>query len=263
MNYNQPSNSFTSGAGYLIQGARLLSNKQLRPYILVPILVNCALFVVLSSFLLSYFWNLVESGNTLIPEWLHPWVAPFAWFVWFLVGVLFLIVYAYSFNFITNFIAAPFYGKLSEVTQKLISGEDIPDESIGRMLLRVFSRECSKLFYFLGRGCLIVLVMILVMFIPFVNSLAPLIGLFWGAWSMAIQYTDYPADNHQVPFPTMRNLLWRRSRSSLGFGGAVIGCSIIPLVNILAMPAAVIGGTIYWLNELQEVQSTTDETSKT
>lgn len=261
MNHNQAQNSFASGLSYLAQGARLLKNKELRRYILVPVLINCVLFIALSSFLLHYFWSLVGSGNTLIPEWLQPWVAPFAWFVWFLVGVLFLIIYAYSFNFITNIIAAPFYGKLSEVTQKLIAGESIPQESTGKMLLRVFSRECSKLIYFLGRGFLVVLVMILIMFIPVINSLAPLIGLVWGAWSMAIQYTDYPADNHQVPFPIMRDLLWRHSRSSLGFGGAVIGCSIIPVVNIFAMPAAVIGGTIYWHNELRQTQQAKAESA--
>ncbi len=247
----QPLNSFSSGINYLIQGLRLLPNPKLRKYILIPILVNCLLFVALSSLLLGYFWSIVDSGNSFIPEWLQPWIAPFAWFVWFLVGVLFLIVYAYSFNIITNFIAAPFYGKLSEVTQKLLTGEDIPDEALGKMLLRVFSREFSKLFYFLGRGLMVILVMILVSFIPVIQSLAPLIGLAWGAWSMSIQYADYPADNHQIPFPAMRNQLWTKSRSSLGFGGAVMLCSVVPFVNILAMPAAVTGGTIYWLNELR------------
>lgn len=257
MKKNYPSNSFTAGVGYLFEGFRLLGNKKLRTYILVPIIVNCLLFIALSSFLLSYFWAVVESGNSFIPEWLQPWVAPFAWFVWFLVGVLFLIVYAYSFNIITNFIAAPFYGKLSEATQKLVANEDIPEESLSHMLFRVFSRECSKLFYFLGRGFLVILVMVLVSFIPIVQSLAPLIGIAWGAWSMAIQYADYPADNHQIPFPEMRNGLWQRSGSSLGFGSAVMFCSVLPFVNIFAMPAAVIGGTIYWLNELQSNTETT------
>lgn len=255
MNSDYSGNSFTTGLNYLVEGLRLLGNKKLRPYIVVPILVNCLLFIVLTSFLLNYFWSVVESGNSFIPEWLQPWVAPFAWFVWFLVGVLFLIVYAYSFNIITNFIAAPFYGKLSEVTQKLLTGEDIPEEKIGMMLLRVFSRECSKLFYFMGRGLLVILVMVLISFIPIIQSLAPLIGLAWGAWSMSIQYTDYPADNHQIPFPEMRNCLWKRSRSSLGFGGAVMAGSVIPFVNIFAMPAAVTGGTLYWLNELRHCQA--------
>ena len=247
-----PRNSVAAGVNYLIAGIRLLGNRKLRPYILIPIFVNCVLFIVLTSVLLSYFWSVVENSNSLIPEWLQPWVAPFAWFVWFLVGVLFLILYAYSFNFITNFIAAPFYGKLSEVTQKLLTGDDIPDEPLGKMLVRVLSRELSKLFYFLGRGFLVILIMILIMFIPIVQSLSPLIGIAWGVWSMAIQYTDYPADNHQVPFPDMRNQLWKRSRSCLGFGSAIMACSVIPFINIFIMPAAVIGGTIYWLNELKE-----------
>lgn len=233
----------------MYEGAKLLTHPKLRIYIVVPIIVNCVLFIVLSTLLLSYFWTIVESGNSFIPEWLQPWVEPFAWFVWALVAVLFLIIYGYSFNVITNFVAAPFYGMLSEATHKILTGQALPDEHLGKMLVRVFSRECSKLLYFLGRGFLIILVMILVSLIPVVQVLAPAIGLFWGAWSMAIQYADYPADNHQIPFPDMRNSLWSRLRSSIGFGGAVMGCSVIPIINIFAMPAAVTGGTIFWLNE--------------
>lgn len=243
----------------MLAGAKLLTNPKLRPYVLVPLLVNCLLFVVITSVVLTYFWAVVESGNSFVPEWLQPWIAPFAWFVWFLVAVLFLILYGYSFNVITNFIAAPFYGLLAEAAYKLLSGRNLPAESILHLLLRVFSREFSKLFYFLGRGFLVILLMLLISFIPIVQGLAPIIGILWSAWSMAIQYVDYSADNEQVPFPEMRNCLWRRSRSSLGFGSAVMLSSVIPIVNIFAMPAAVAGGTIYWLEELRSSDNTVDE----
>lgn len=245
-------NNLMSGARYMAEGAKLLWHPKLRVYILVPVLINCVLFFVLTATVLSYYWALVDAGNSFIPAWLQPILAPLEWFVWFIIGVVFLIGYAYTFNIITNIIAAPFYGLLSESTEKLVTGKELEPESLGKMLLRVFGRELSKLFYFLGRGILVLLVMILVGFIPVVQVLAPLIGLLWGAWSMAIQYADYAADNHKLPFSDMRKRLAKKSRSSLGFGGCVMGCSVVPFVNIFAMPAAVTGGTLFWLNELSD-----------
>lgn len=251
------------GVHYMVEGIRLLWHPRLRKYILVPLLVNCILFVALTSLILGYYWALVDGSASLIPDWLSPWLAPLKWIAWFIVGTLFLIVYGYSFNLITNFIAAPFYGFLASETEKLITGKSPPDESLGKMLARVFSREISKLLYFFGRGLLVILLMILVSLIPLLNFAAPIIGLIWAAWSMSIQYADYAADNHQVPFPAMRDCLWLRKRSSLGFGGCIMACSVIPIVNIFAMPAAVTGGTLFWLNEIRELGETEhDETVK-
>lgn len=246
-----PKNGFFAGFNYLIEGARLLLHPSLRVYLLIPLIVNCILFIGLTSYLLTHFWSIYNDSQSFFPESWQPWIAPFAWFVWFIVGALFLIIYSYSFNVLTNIIAAPFYGKLAEATEKLLTGEELPPEPLSRMITRALSREITKLLYFLGRGFLVILLMILVGLIPVIQVLAPLIGFTWGAWSMAIQYADYPADNNQVRFSSMRNLLWGRSRSSLGFGAAIVGCSVIPIVNIFCMPAAVVGGTIYWVNELK------------
>ncbi len=71
---------------------------------------------------------------------------------------------------------------------------------------------------------------------------------------MAIQYVDYAADNHQTDFVTLRKMLRKRRYSSIGFGGTVMGCSMIPVLNILSMPAAVIGGTLFWVNEIKGLQ---------
>ena len=245
-------NNVITGARYMYEGARLLIHPKLRMYTLVPLVVNCVLFIVLTSVLLNYFWTIFNEGSSWIPESIQPWVAPFAWFVWFLVGVLFLIVYGYSFNVITNIVAAPFYGLLAEAAEKVLTGQEPPQETLGHMLLRVFGRELSKLLYFFARGILVILVMILLSLIGITAPFAPLIGMLWGAWCMAIQYADYPADNHQIPFSRTRLALWNRMGSTLGFGSCLMTCSVIPIVNIFAMPAAVTGGTIFWLKELKD-----------
>ena len=66
---------------------------------------------------------------------------------------------------------------------------------------------------------------------------------------MAIQYIDYPADNHKLGWNYM--LAWLREKrwKSLGFGGRVYLVLLIPVVNILMMPAAVAGATLFWVRE--------------
>lgn len=70
---------------------------------------------------------------------------------------------------------------------------------------------------------------------------------------MTIQYSDYAADNNQIHFRYLRKKLRKRIYSSIGFGGTVMGCSMIPFINIVAMPVAVIGGTLFWINELKDL----------
>lgn len=251
----KPGNNIVTGIGYFIDGARLLLHPKLRIYLLVPLLVNCVLFILLTSLFLTYLYGVVGSGFSWVPDWLEPWLAPLKWIAWLIFGAIFLMIYGYSFNMITNILAAPFYGLLAENTEKILTGQDIESEPISKMIPRVTFREIQKLIYFLLRGILIILAILMISMIPVIQIIAPFIGLAWGAWSMAIQYADYPADNHQLAFHKLRQCLWQRMYSSLGFGGAIMSCSVVPFVNIFAMPAAVAGGTIYWVNELKRCKA--------
>lgn len=243
-----PPNSVMTGFGYFFQGARLVWHPKLRRYLLVPLLVNIVLFVVLTGALIRYFGIFNADTISGMPSWLKP----FADALYIIFGLLLLMVYGYGFNMITNIIAAPFYGKLAEQTEYVLTGSTPPPEPMGKMVRRVMGREMQKLFYFLSRGLLIFLLVIFVGTIPLVNILAPLIGLAWSVWSMSIQYVDYPADNNQYDFRSLRRRLWRSPMSTTGLGSIIMASSVVPFINIFAMPAAVAGGTIFWLNELRE-----------
>ncbi len=243
-------NNFASGIFYFNEGLRLIWRPELRLYIVVPLLVNCALFVVLTGLLIHFYGGIIDAGMEKLPGYL----APLAWIVWILLGILLLILYGYSFNMITNIIAAPFYGMLAAKAEALLTGISPPDEPIGKMVFRTTCRELTKLIYFLTRGIVVVLVMTLIATLPLVNLIAPVIGLAWGAWCMAIQYADYAADNNQLGFESLRDCLWNKKFSSLGFGGFTMLCSVTPVINIIAMPVAVAGGTLFWLRELKSCQ---------
>ena len=247
-------NNVASGLFYFNEGLRLIFHRELRVYLIVPLLVNIVLFLMLTGALVHYFSSIIESVLAYLPSFLEP----LAWIAWIVMGILLLVVYGYSFNMITNIVAAPFYGMLAAEAERILTGVTPPEESIPAMMRRTLGRELCKLWYFFNRGIVIILIMILVgtltAAIPILNLLAPMIGAAWSAWSMSIQYADYAADNHALPFKPLRECLWKKKFSSLGFGGIITLCSVIPVINIVAIPVAVVGGTIFWLRELKHCQ---------
>lgn len=244
-------NSLATGARYFIEGVRWLAHPRLRKYILIPLIVNGVLFLLLTWLFISLGGEFF-SWNWNLPAWLDFLEKILKWVAWLVIAIILLIAYGYSFNVITTIIAAPFYGVLAQQTEALMTGVPPPDEPWGRMIPRVIWRELVKLSYFIIRGLLVILLIVLLGTLLVLGVFAPVVGGLWSAWCMAIQYVDYPADNHQTPFRRLRKKLRRPLYSSVGFGGAVMLATIVPIVNIFVGPAAVIGGTIFWLRELQD-----------
>ncbi len=245
-------NHLATGAAYFFSGARLMFHPGLRPYLIVPLVINCLLFFGLTYLLFSYLDSFMQWDFNL-PAWLEFLEKTLRWVAWILIVVILVITYGYTFNIITNIIAAPFYGLLAQKTEELVQGTLPADEPLHRLIPRVTAREIQKLLYFIIRGVIVFLCLILLGTIPLLNLAIPVVGALWTAWSMAIQYSDYPADNHQVSFSRLRKKLRKSPYSSIGFGGTVMGISMIPVLNIIAMPAAVTGGTLFWLHELQHI----------
>ena len=248
----QPSNknSAFSGLNYLSQGAALLLTPGMKRFVLIPFVANCIVFILLTMSLISHFSSLQDWFTGLFPSW--SWIS---YLVAFLTGLFIffvLLIYGYSFTLLTNIIAAPFYGRLAEKIEANICGESVPEESIASMVLRTLRREMVKLFYFVSRGLLVIIGLFMLSFVPLLNLFVPLIALLWGTWVMTLQYIDYPADNHQMPFSALRERLKQQRLSSIGFGGVIMVASMIPVINIFIMPIAVAGGTLFWINELRQ-----------
>ncbi len=93
---------------------------------------------------------------------------------------------------------------------------------------------------------------LLLSFIPGVNAVAPVLWFLLGAWMMSIQFVDYPMDNHQLGFADVKEAVRSRRLSSMGFGGLVALCAAIPVVNFFVVPAAVVGATLLWVEELDQ-----------
>jgi len=237
--------SVLSGPEYLRQGLKLVLSPGLRLFVLLPLSINLALFVGLVYFAGHEFSLWVTQ---LMPE-LPAWLGFLNYLLWPLFVVLVVLMVFFTFTMVANIIAAPFNGFLSEKVEIVVRGkDDFPAFSWGElvaMVPRTLSREMRKLAYYLPRA----LVLLVVSFIPGVNVLAAPLWLVFGVWMMAIQYIDYPADNHKMSWQDMLSWLRKKRWASLSFGGIVYLVLLIPIINLLMMPAAVAGATVFWVRE--------------
>ncbi|WP_317930966.1 sulfate transporter CysZ [Halioxenophilus sp. WMMB6] len=245
-------NHLITGAGYLLDGTKLVFEPRFRHFVIVPVVVNVLIFLILTALMVAYFNPAVQAIIGLLPDWkwLQPLLKAMAVVIWLAAALVAVVVYGYSFSLITNILAAPFYGLLAEKIEEHLTGQAPPPESIATMIVRTMGRELVKLWYFVSRGLLVLIVAFILGFIPLANFFVPVILALWAAWSMSIQYVDYPADNYRLKFGLFRRAMGQGRYSAWGFGGLTLLGLMVPVLNILVAPAAVAGGTLFWLQEL-------------
>ena len=234
-----------SGPQYLRQGLSLVLSPGLRLFVLLPLLVNLIVFAVLIVLAVQQFGQWVDYFMPSLPDWL----AFLEYLLWPLFVALVLLIVFFTFTLLANLIAAPFNGFLAEKVEVVVRGEDpFPTFRWGElaaMVPRTLGRELRKLAYFLPRA----LALLILSLIPGVNLLAAPLWLLFGIWMMAVQYIDYPADNNKLGWNEMLDWLRARRWQSLGFGGITYAALLVPGLNILMMPAAVAGATVFWVRE--------------
>lgn len=234
-----------SGPGYLAAGLRLILQPGLRLFVLLPLTINLLLFVALVTLAVQQFGFWVEALMPSLPSWLSF----LEYLLWPLFVALVLLIVFFSFTLLANLIAAPFNGFLAEKVEAVVRGRDVsPPFSWAELLAmipRTLGRELRKLAYFLPRA----LGLLVLSLIPGLSLLAAPLWLLFGIWMMAVQYIDYPADNNKMSWDGM--LAWLREKrwQSLGFGGAAYAALLVPGLNIVLMPAAVAGATLFWVRE--------------
>lgn len=234
-----------SGPQYLGEGLKLILRPGLRLFVLLPLTLNLLLFIAMIGFAMREFSGWVDAFMPSLPDW----ASFLEYLIWPLFVALVVLLVFFTFTMIANIIAAPFNGFLAEKVEVVVRGQDdFPPFSwveLVAMVPRTIGRELRKLGYFLPRAA----GLLILSFIPMVNLVSTPLWFVFGIWMMAVQYIDYPADNHKLGWNEM--LAWLREKrwQSLGFGGSVYLALLIPFVNIVMMPAAVAGATLFWVRE--------------
>jgi CysZ protein len=226
----------------------MLSHPKLRLFVIIPLVVNILIFGSLISVGFGYLSAMMDSLLLGIPDWLGF----IEWILWPLIGITVSLVTGYLFTAVALVIASPFNALLAEKAEELVTGQPVDAlEGLGAALLalpRGVLRELSKLLYYVPMAVFV----LVVSFIPGINTVAPVLWFLLGAWMMSIQFVDYPMDNHQLSFADVKEAVRSRRLSTMGFGGLVALCTGIPIVNFFVVPAAVVGATLLWCEELDQ-----------
>ena len=233
------------GMGYVFKGFALITQKGIRPFVAMPLLINILIFA-------GGIWLASSQVDRWMDQLLPSWLSWLEWLLWPLFIVMIFFAVFYTFTMIANIISAPFNSLLAEQIEKRLNGLPVADfqgfKSIPSLMTRTFRSEASKLWYMAKWGILLILITI----IPGVNVISPLAWTIFGAWMLAIEYTDYPMGNHKLFFNDELQTLKKHSAHALGFGWILSLMTAIPFLNFFAMPVGVAGGTALWVDELSK-----------
>jgi len=241
-------NSITA-ASYMLRGLKLITEPVLRRFVIIPFIINLLIFTGIVWLSSHYLDQLMQWITQHLPGWLH-WLQ---WLLWLLFGLVGIVVVFYSFTTFANLIAAPFNSLLAERVELYLTGHAPPTATGWWDILQAIPvallRQIKLLIYYLLRS----VVLWVLMFIPVVHIFAVVAWFLFTAWMACLQYMDYPMDNHHISIIDMRKLLAQKRVSALGFGTMTMLFTMVPVLNFFAMPAAVAGATLFWVEEFKSL----------
>ncbi len=227
------------GISSFVEGFRLARHPALRHYVWVPVLISLLICSTGLYFAFGYLLDLTDRWIAGLPDWLS-WLDLLLTPLLYLIGVL---AGTWLFGLLAVLITSPFLGAFSMALERVHFGSAPEvDTQIWTDISASIAREARKLLYYLPR---LILVFLLTL-IPVINLAAPVLWLLFGAWTMAVQFVDYPTENRQQPFQVTLDRLKSNRAAALAFGACATGVLMIPLLNFLLIPVAVAGGTLLW-----------------
>lgn len=237
-----------AGITYLLKGLQLIFSPGLRRYVIIPLLINTAIFIAVIWFGFSQIAGLIDWLIAKLPEWLQ-WLS---WLLYLLFGLVCLLLVFFTFSLLANVIAAPFNDLLCEAVAKKLAGDDILKQADQRpfiqQIIPSMLNEVKKLAYFAGWSIPFLILLV----IPGINIVGTVLWFLFSAWMLNLEYMDYPMSLRNLEFREQRVELKKRRILSYSFGSTVSVATLIPVVNFLVMPAAVAGATALWIDRYQK-----------
>lgn len=223
----------------LRQGFRLVLSPGLRRYVVVPVIINALLYAGVITLLSMHLPAWVDMSVAWLPHWLS-WLA---WLIWPLTALTLLVIVYFTFSVMVNVLASPFYGVLADRVEQTLTGRSSDDaRTLWQQTRDGVHREWQKLRYMLPR----LAGLLALGFVPGMQPAMPILWLLFSSWCLAMQYIDFVMDNHGVTFPRMRECLHKARFPTLAFGLVLTPLIWLPIINLVAMPAAVAAGVILW-----------------
>ncbi|MBN1296087.1 EI24 domain-containing protein [bacterium] len=233
----------------------VLTHGRLFLYSLIPWLFNCIIFAGL--LFMSYSWSL-KLARHVIDTFGDAW-----WSIalGYLAGVLVLLgavgLQMILFTYVAMLLSGVFGEQLSYHTEHFLRGvsRPSPEGNIAAVFLRSVIEELKGILFF-GAGFL--MLFLLNLFIPVIGSIIFAVAApIWTAFSLAFEFTAPTTERRGMHFREKQRFIFSDPLAALGFGLGILPMSLIPVLNFLFIPFAVVGGTQWFL--MRETKEETNE----
>ncbi len=237
---------------YLFKALPLLLKPGIKSFVIIPLMINILFFSIGIYFGFAYFGEYMDRvlDTSNLWSWVAAIVNSIKPILYLIFGIALLVFIFFTFSIVANIVVSPFNSLLAEATEKYLTGQSMNNSDNWKKTIKeiipTILMEIGKLIYMLLWS---IPFLIMLFFIPIVGQI---LWFLFTAWMMSLEYMDYPMGNHKLKFSEQRALQKKKRFFSLGFGGVTMGASMIPFVNFIIMPTAVIAATMIWIDQYSD-----------
>ncbi|HZA82344.1 MAG TPA: EI24 domain-containing protein [Actinomycetes bacterium] len=232
-----------AGAGDVLRGIGLfLRTPGVRLLGIVPVLLAALLVLALLGVLVVYLDQLADALTPFADRWdqsSRTLVRVGAGLALLLTSVVVLVV---SFTVIAQIIGQPFYERISDRIEHQLgavpAGADapwwrsFPRASLESALLLALTLACTAPLFVLG------------LFPVLGQTVVPVLQALVAGFFLAVELLAIPLERRGLRLAGRLRFVWRHRAQTLGFGVTAFLLFLVPLMNVLALPGAVVGATL-------------------
>jgi len=232
-----------SGAGYMARGMRVfLATPGLWLLGLIPVLIAGLLVLALLALLVAN----VDAVATWFTPFADRWSAGARTALRDAVGVAVvlgaLLLAVLSFATLANMIGQPFFERISDRVERDLGD---PPAGIDSPWWRTLPRATvESLLLFALILCINVPLFLLALTPVVGQSLVPLIQAVISGYLLSVELLAIPLERRGLHLRGRLRFAWSHRAPVAGFGVAAFLLFLVPLANVVAMPGAVVGGTL-------------------
>jgi CysZ protein len=232
-----------AGAGDVLRGIGLfLRTPGVRLLGILPVLLAALLVLALLGLLVVYLDELADVLTPFADRWdegSRTLVRVGAGLALLLTSTAVLVV---SFTVIAQIIGQPFYERISDRVEHQLgappAGADapwwrsFPRASLESALLLALTLACTAPLFLLG------------LFPVVGQTVVPVVQALVAGFFLAVELLAIPLERRGLHLAGRLRFVWRHRAQTLGFGVTAFLLFLVPLMNVLVMPGAVVGATL-------------------
>ncbi len=227
-----------TGLSYYPKAFSFIFENGLWYYFIFPLILNLLIFFLglstigfISDYLSNelHIWIFGEETES-VSSW-KDWIfSPLTWIIWLVLKITFFFLFALFGGYITIIVLSPVLTFLSEKTYEIVTGEKVPFDILQftRDIVRAVLITFRNMFLQIG----ITIAMMFLNIIPFIGSLAALLGNFLvSSYFYGFSFIDYSNERNKLSVRESVRFIRKNKGLSVGIGMVFSFCFYIPFLG--------------------------------